>query len=463
MDSTIVNVAIPQMQSSFAADIQSVQWVVTIYMLTQAAVIPTAPYLAKKFGGERAYIWTLVALLLGSLLCGFAWNLPSLVLFRLIQGIGGGILLPLVRTLLYQAFSIEERGTAVSAMGIPLMVAPMLGPVVGGYLVAAFSWRWAFFINVPLGIVAVAIAQKALRYTPGERETRFDGVGFVSAATGSATLLYAVSSVTSGARSIGNILLLFGGVLLLLAFVAIELTKARRGLEPLLDLRLFRDRTFAFSGLANVFVASARFGTTFLLPIYLQTLRHQTAFQTGTILAAQALAPVVILPIGGRLADRIGPRPVALVGLVISTGAAALMMLLAMDTPIWMVVGILALGGAASAFTRQIGVSAMSQIEKDKRKEVAHGSTLLTVLHATAAPMGVALLSSMVQGRSEQYTQRLAAEGITGELLQQQSTLLAMHSSFFIACCLMLAALVAMSIVPKRNRRVIEQPKGHLT
>ncbi len=158
MDMTIVNVAIPRMQRIFRADIQAVQWVVTVYMITQAAVIPTAPYLVNKFGGKRAYIWTLTAFLLGSLLCGFAWSLPMLVLFRLIQGIGGGILLPLVMTLLYQAFSTEERGTAVSAMGVPLMIAPMMGPVLGGYLVSAFGWPWAFFINVPLGLVAVAIA-----------------------------------------------------------------------------------------------------------------------------------------------------------------------------------------------------------------------------------------------------------------------------------------------------------------
>lgn len=459
MDHTIVNVAIPQMQRAFGADIQAVQWVVTIYMLTQAAVIPTAPYLANKFGGKRAYVWTLTAFLLGSLLCGFAWNLPSLVLFRLIQGIGGGILLPLVRTLLFQTFPTEERGTAVSTMGISLMVAPMLGPVLGGYLVTAFGWPWAFFINVPLGIVAVTIAQKVLRHTPGEQETRFDGAGSLTVAAGSATLLYAISSVTSDASSIGNVLLLFVGVLLLLAFVVIELTKARRGQEPLLDLRRFRDRTFAFSGLANVFVASARFGTLFLIPIYLQALRQQTAFQTGTILAAQALATVTVLPIGGRLSDRIGPRPVALVGLTIFASATTLMTMLAMNTPIWMVVGILVLVGSASGLINQIPVSAMSQIEKDEHKEVANGSTILTMLHATAAPMGVALLSSMVEGRSQQYAQSLATEGVTGELLQQQSTLLAMHNSFFIASCLVLTALVVMSLVPKRNKRMIEQPK----
>jgi len=126
MDMTIVNVAIPQMQRGFGADIHAVQWVVTIYMLTQAAVIPTAPYLGAKFGEKRTYIWTLIAFLLGSLLCGFAWNLPSLLFFRVIQGIGGGILLPMVMTLQYQAFPPEERGRASSALGVFMMMATVI-------------------------------------------------------------------------------------------------------------------------------------------------------------------------------------------------------------------------------------------------------------------------------------------------------------------------------------------------
>jgi MFS family permease len=136
VDATIVIVAIPEIQLKFRADLNAVQWVVTIYMLTQAIVIPIAPYLAKRFGANRAYVWTLVAFLIGSALCGFAWNLSTLVLFRLIQGIGCGILLPLVMTLLYQTFPMPERGMAVSAMGVPLMVAPLLGPFLGGYLYA---------------------------------------------------------------------------------------------------------------------------------------------------------------------------------------------------------------------------------------------------------------------------------------------------------------------------------------
>ena len=451
MDSTIVNVAIPQMQQSFGADLHAVQWVVTIYMLTQAAVIPTAPYLTAKFGGKRAYVWTLSAFLLGSLLCGFAWNLSSLIFFRFIQGIGGGILLPMVMILLYQAFPPEERGTASGVMGVPLMVAPAIGPVLGGYLVSSFGWQWAFFINVPLGIVAVMIAQKVLRQTPPEQQTHFDFAGFLTAAAGGAVLLYAVSAATSGDNMIRNLVSFLSASLLLLAFVGIEVFKARRGQEPLLNLEHFRDRTFAFSALALIFAIFVRFGILFLIPIYLQTLHGESALQAGAIQAAQAVATLAILPIAGRLADSIGPRPIVIVGLLVLAAAAALMVTLALNTPIWILVGMLILLGCAYGLSQQIPVAAMSQIEKEKQTEIAHGSTLVSVLQAMAAPMGVAVLSSIVQTRSQQYTSSLALQGLTGELLRQQSSLLAMHEAFLIAAFLALVALVAMYFVPKRR------------
>jgi EmrB/QacA subfamily drug resistance transporter len=458
MDSTIVIVAIPQMQKAFGADIHSVQWVVTIYMLTQAAVIPTAPYLIARFGGKRTYVWTLSAFLLGSLLCGFAWNLPTLIFFRLIQGIGGGILLPLVMTLLYQAFPPEERGTAASIMGIPLMIAPMLGPVLGGYLISAFGWPWAFFINVPVGIVAVVIAQKVLRQSPLEQQKiRFDGAGFLTAASGNALLLYAVSDLTSGNVTITTVSLLFGSIVLLLAFVAIELLKVRYGRVPLLDLRRFRDRTFTFSTLTQVLNFFVRFGILFLIPIYLQTLHQESPLQAGAIQASQAVATLAILPIGGKLADRIGPRPVVIVGLLVFATTAALLITLTLTTPIWKIVGMLLLLGCASGLLQQIPVAAMSRIKKEEHKEIANGSTLLIVLQATAAPLGVAVFSSIVQARSQQYTILLATQGIKGELVQLQSTLLAMHESFLLAVLLLLVALGMMCLVPPRRKETNEE------
>lgn len=452
MDHTIVNVAIPQMQHAFGADIHHVQWVVTIYMITQAAVIPTAPFLTARFGAKPVFVWTLMAFLLGSILCGFAWNLPSLIFFRFVQGIGGGILLPMVTILLFQAFSVEERGMAVSAMNIPLMVAPLLGPVFGGYLVTYLGWPWAFFINAPLGIVAVIIAQKVLPTTHPQSQPRFDLAGFFTVATGSAVLLIAVSALADGDYSIWNLLLLGIGSLLLFSFGVIELVQTRRKQTALLDLRLLGERTFLFSNIASIFVALTWYGTLLLIIVYLQTLRQQSAAAAGTLLGAQALATLVTLPLVGRLSRQLGARFLAIVGLGLLAVATLLLLTITLTTPLALIVGILILLGIASGLNSQIQVAAMAQIEQDQHAAIANGSTIITVLRATAAPMSIALLTGIVQSQSQQSRLHLAAQGISGELLNQQSSLLAMHGSFLVAACLALVALVAMCWVAPRRQ-----------
>ncbi len=451
MDSTVVNVAIPQMQMAFNAGVQDVQWIVTIYMLTQAAVIPTAPYLLARFGAKRAYVWTLTAFLVGSVLCGLAWDLPSLVFFRFIQGVGGGVLLPMVMTILYQTFEPEERGSATSAMGLALMVAPAAGPVVGGYLVSQFGWPWAFFINIPIGLVALFIAQRVLQQTASEGQTQFDRAGFLTIASGSALLLFGVSTFRADGNILQNLVPMLVGFVLIGTFVMIELWKVRHEQQALLDLRRFQDRTFALSSVAHFSVSFGRFGIMFLLPIYLQNLRGQTALESGGIQSAQAIATLAVLPISGRLADRFGARPVVITGLMVLVSGTFLMTTLGLDTSMVMIVGILILLGSAAALLQQIPVSAMSRIGKDERQAVANGSTLLTVLHATAAPMGVATLSSIVQIRGQQYLATLATSDVPAAFSESQSTLLAMHESFFLAAVLVIVALVAMIFVPKRQ------------
>ncbi len=452
MDSTIVNIAIPEMQRAFAANLHDVQWITTIYMITQAAVIPLAPYFTALLGGKRAYIWSLSSFLLGSLLCGLAWNLPSLVFFRCLQGIGGGVLLPMVLILQYQAFPYEERGRATSVMGLAMMLAPTLGPFLGGYLVGSFGWQWAFFINLPLGVVTVALAQRVLKPMPGQTGTRFDGSGFVASALGISLLLYAAPDLISNGPTFWNMLFLAASVASLAFFVAHELRRTRRDQEPLLDLRRFKDRAFTFSVLTQIIVAFVWFGMLFLLPVYLQTLHQETPLQAGIIQGAISLATLLVLPLGGRLADRFGPRSAIMPGLLLFALALALLMTLALDTPIWMIVCLFLLLGGASGMTNQIAVSALSRIKKEEELAIANASTLLSVLRATAAPLGVAIIASFVQVRSQQHMQSLQAQGLTGTLLAHQSSLLAMHDNFLLTSLLVLIALGSMCCVPHIRR-----------
>lgn len=347
---------------------------------------------------------------------------------------------------------------ASSVLGIAMMTATALGPALGGYLVFSSGWQWAFFINIPLGIVAIVMAQRILKPVPPRPQNRFDSAGFLTAAAGCAALLSAVSALASGDYTLSNFLILFVGLLLFLAFVGIELFKSRRRQEPLLDLRRFKDRTFALSGLALVFYSIVLFGLLFLIPVYLQRLHHETALQAGLIQTTQALSTLLILPLSGRLSDRIGPRPVVLIGLILLTATTLLMTGLSLQAPIWTIVGILILLGWANGLAQQIPVSAMSLIEKEEQREVANGSTLITVLRNIAAPLGVALLSNVVQIRTQVYLHPPASQGLPGELLTQQSSLLAMHDSFLLATFFTVVALAVMYFVPgKRKQREIQR------
>src|SRR6266513_44834 len=255
LDQTIVNIAIPRLQTAFGADVHSVQWVLTAYILAQGVATPTAAYFSDTLGIKRFYIISLGAFTLGSALCGIAWSLPILIAFRVLQGLGGAALFPLSITLLFREFPPQERGTAMGFFGVPALLAPAIGPTLGGYLVTFVGWQAIFFINVPIGIIAIILSTILIREYRPEGRTRFDPVGFIFVSLGLISLLYALSSAsTDGWTSTTVVGFLSIGLLSLAIFIAAELFIANRGGQPLLDLRLFAHGQFRTSKIASFFV-----------------------------------------------------------------------------------------------------------------------------------------------------------------------------------------------------------------
>src|SRR5579859_433137 len=193
LDQTIVNIAIPRLQSAFGADIHSVQWVLTAYILAQGVATPAAAFFADTLGIKRFYIISLTAFTLGSALCGLAWSLPILITFRILQGLGGAALFPLSITLLFREFPPQERGTAMGIFGVPALLAPALGPTLGGYLITYAGWQLIFYINVPIGMVAIFLGARFLREIQPGGHARLDWLGFLLSALGLASILYAFS------------------------------------------------------------------------------------------------------------------------------------------------------------------------------------------------------------------------------------------------------------------------------
>src|SRR5947209_16274368 len=219
LDQTIVNIAIPRLQTAFGADIHSVQWVLTAYILAQGVATPAAAFFADTLGIKRFYIISLGAFTLGSALCGLAWSLPILILFRVLQGLGGAALFPLSITLLFREFPPRERGMAMGFFGVPALLAPALGPTLGGYLVTYADWQLIFYINVPVGIVAIILSLLFIREYRPDVGMRFDVLGFCFSSIGLASILYALSSAsTDGWGSTTVLGFLFGGLFSLALF-----------------------------------------------------------------------------------------------------------------------------------------------------------------------------------------------------------------------------------------------------
>jgi len=432
LDQTIVNIAIPRLQTAFGADIHSVQWVLTAYILTQGVITPTAAYFSETFGIKRFYIFSLAAFTIGSALCGIAWSLPVLILFRVIQGAGGAALFPLSITLLFQAFPPQERGMAMGFFGIPALLAPALGPTLGGYIVTFAGWQLIFYINLPIGIIAIILSIILLQNSRPNRTTRFDFLGFLFATVGLSTLLYALSDASTDGWTSTTVLgcLLIGG-LSLTAFIIYEVMLANREGQPLLDLRLFANGPFRIGMIANLFVIFSLFGGLFLLPIYLQNIRGLSAFQAGLILLPQALASMVTVIIGGRLVDRIGVRAIMIPGLLILALATWQLTYITVYSPYWWIQTMLILRGLALGLTvQQLTVASLSEIGP---RQLAQASSLSTVVRAVSSSLGIAVLATLVQTQSKIHyahlAERVTASSQLGRLLPLLEALFVAHGT----------------------------------
>ncbi len=390
LDQTIVNIAIPRLQSAFGADLNGVQWVLTAYILTQGVVTPTTAFFTNRVGIKRFYVLSLSLFTLGSALCGLAWSLPILITFRIIQGIGGAFLFPVAITLLYQEFSPNQRGLASGIFGIAALLAPAVGPTLGGYIVTYADWPLIFFINVPIGILGVVLAIFLLRDGREDVRSSFDVAGFALVAIGLASLLYALSDASTDGWSSAKVLaFLIGGLIVLVIFVFVEISMSRRERQPLVDLRLFTNVPYLTSNIANVLITFAFFGGLFIFPVYLQNLRGLSAFQAGLLLLPQAFASIISALIGGRIVDRVGVRVVVIPGLVVLAFTLWQFTFLTLDTPYIWLQGMFVLRGIALGLIIQpLNVSALSDINP---RRFAQASSLYTVMRFVSTSLGIAV------------------------------------------------------------------------
>ena len=399
LDSSIVNVAIPKIQLELGATTQSVAWIVTGYSLALGVIVPVSGWLGLRIGQTNLYVACIAGFAAASALCGLAWNLESLIAFRILQAIPGGILPVITLTILYQIVPRERIGAAMGMYGLGVIVAPAIGPTLGGLLVDSISWRVIFFINVPIGILGAAAA---LAVFPRVRPTswpRLDVLGFLTAGYGLFALLLAFSEGEDwGWTGYRVLILLTSGVLSLALFVVIELEVA----HPLIDLRILRTWSYSLSLILLAITMTALFTGLYFLPQFLQIVQGLTALEAGLTLLPSALVMTVLMPVAGRLYDAIGPRYPVAVGLLVIALGSYLLAEMTTSTPrgdiiLWTSIRNIGIGLAMMPMMTS-GVSALNPAL------TSAGSAMNNVVQRVVGSVAVALFGAINIGAAAQIT-----------------------------------------------------------
>lgn len=394
LSSTVVNVAIPDLEKSFHSSITDVQWVLTSYLLGLAAVIPVSGWLTDRVGARRLYLWTLVAFTIASGLCGAAWSLGSEIFFRVIQGLAGGMVMPVGMAMLTSLARPEERGRVMAVLGIPMMLGPAFGPTVGGWLIQVASWQWIFWVNLPAGLLAIVAGYFLLHSPPSGRPRPLDWIGLLMVTPGTALIIYGLTQATiNGWGSVQALGPVLGGVTLLLVFGVYEL----RAAHPLLDLRAFRDAAFASSMVVNVTLASALFGAVFLIPVFMQQVQGYDTLKSGLLLAPQGVAAAAVMPLGGWLTDRFGARPSVLAGATVMTLATLLLTDVSPSTSPWTWSLILVLRGIGFGLAMMPNFAAA--YVSLPPTEIARATAMANTLQRLAASLFIAVFATVLSAR----------------------------------------------------------------
>jgi EmrB/QacA subfamily drug resistance transporter len=454
LDLTIVNVAVPTLGSALRTSIPSIQWVLTGYMLAFASVIPLTGWAAGRFGAKRVWLVALGLFLAGSVLAGAAWSIGSLIAFRVLQGLGAGMILPVGQAILAQAAGPQRMGRVMSVIGVPLMIAPVFGPVIGGAIISAASWRWIFFINLPVGVAAVAAACRLLpdaRPQPGQR---LDLRGLALLCPGIAVFLYGMSQAGDdggfGDPATGTAAL--AGLALIALFIWHAIS---RGKDALIDMSLLRRRGYATAAALNLLLMIALFGSLILIPLYYQVVRHSSPVQIGLLLGPQGIGAALALPLAGSLTDKIGARVVCSAGIVVALlGMLAWTQVGPRSSYAYLAGALLVIGIGIGA---TIAPSMAAAFQAVSRAETPRATSALNAIQRIAGAIGTAVFAIILQHSITASLPRHpgGAQAITA-LSQQPHAAPALAgafgTTFWAAAALIATALIPALLLPPPSR-----------
>jgi EmrB/QacA subfamily drug resistance transporter len=445
LDMTIVNVGLATLGRDLQTSIATLQWVSTAYLLAFASVIPLTGWASERFGVRPLWLASLAGFMLGSLLAGLSWSIGALIAFRVVQGLGGGMIMPLGQTILAQAAGPQRMGRVMSIVGVPMLLAPIFGPVIGGAIVGAVSWRWMFFINLPVGGLALLLAVRLLPVVPRRPPERLDVRGLALLCGGIAIFIYGLAEIARQSTFTGALrpsMLLAG-----LTLVALFVWHALRIADPLIDVRLFAQRGFATAAATNFILGVALFGVALLLPLYFQIVRGTSPLQTGLLMIPQGLGAACAITLAGRLTDKLGARRVVPVGILIALAGTAAYTQIGPHTPYWYLAAALFMVGAGLGAT--ITPSMAAAYRHLARDAVPRATSALNVVQRVAGSLGTALLAVVLQATiNSQLPEQAAALAARQPAAATTRLADAFASTFWVAFALTATALLPALLLP---------------
>ena len=458
LDTTIVNVALDRLSRDLHSPLSTIQWVSTGYLLSLAMVIPLAGWLTQRFGSKRVWMISVAVFAVGSALCGLATSDGSLIFFRVLQGFGGGLIMPVGMSVLAQTAGPRHMGRVMSVIGVPMLLGPVLGPVIGGLIVDNAPWQWIFFVNVPIAAVALILAARLLKPDQGRAEVgRLDWLGVALLSPGLASLVFGLAETeTSGGLGapIASAPIAAGLVL-----IGLFVLHALRTPRPLIDMRMFGSIGFSAAAATTFLLGAALFGAMLLLPLYFQVDRGESALSAGLLMAPQGIGAALVMPLSGRLTDRIGGGRVAVFGIALMSLATIPLVSVAASTSyLWLALVLLVRGIGLGCSMMPTMASAYTVVRSD---QVPGATSVLNALQRLGGSIGTALVAVVL---ADQTRAALGARATSsGGIIQTLSPAVRAHvagplasafgNTFWWALGATLVALIPAGILALTQRR----------
>lgn len=445
LDSTVMNIAMPVLMDDFGTTVNTMQWSITAYTLALSAVIPLAGWLTDRFGAKQIFLITIFLFTAGSLLCSFATTPEQLIVYRIIQGIGGGMVQPIGMAIIFKLAPPNKQGAVMGMLGIPMMLGPALGPVLGGYLLEYATWHWIFLINLPIGIIAIMVGLKYLPRVERKTVPRLDIWGIILAPIAFATLSYAVSEGGEDWGSANTLISLGVGIVALVLFIIVEF----RHEQPLLELRVFKSYDFTIGIVASWLSTMALFGSFLFVPMYMQQVFGYEPLKTGFMILPQVAMTGLFMPIGGKLFDKFGARGVSVVGIAfVAAGMFYMSQIQANSGAGYVIIATMLMGIGMGLSMMPINTHILKVAP---RRLVGRVTPLTSAAQQVVVSFAVAGLASYMSSR---FADHMAANNND----EAASSVLSFGDTFFVAGCIAVAgALLAILL---RKPKVAEEEDG---